>query len=156
MGERSDQIERQIQDTRNSLDENLGELEGRVKSSIDWRVQVSERPGTMLALAFAGGVVLSALFPARRFYGRSPRRPEPRRTPATDYDQSSTRRQPVSTVNAKPKEASDTLQAMKAAIVSVAISKASDLINEFVPGFQQAVTKAHIRNGEIEAQTLPH
>jgi hypothetical protein len=66
MGETSDQIERHIQETRNDLGDNFGELQDKVKTAVDWRAQFEERPGTMLALAFGGGVILSALLPSGR------------------------------------------------------------------------------------------
>ena len=66
MGETSYQIERHIQETRNDLGDNFGELQSKVKKAVDWRAQVEERPGTMLALAFGGGIVLSALLSSRR------------------------------------------------------------------------------------------
>lgn len=63
MGERSDQIERDIASTRSELSDNFNELERKVKSAVDWRNQFEERPGTMLALAFGGGMLLSAILP---------------------------------------------------------------------------------------------
>ena len=55
MGERADQIEQQINETRNELSENFNELEEKVKSAFDWRTQFEERPVTMMAVAFGGG-----------------------------------------------------------------------------------------------------
>ncbi|MGB8321610.1 MAG: hypothetical protein WCE52_01490, partial [Candidatus Acidiferrum sp.] len=81
MGERADQIEQQINRTRDDLTENFYELEQKVKTTFDWRSQFEERPGTMMAIAFAGGLLLSALLPARpprhqrnngKNYGSSP------------------------------------------------------------------------------------
>jgi hypothetical protein len=66
MGEASDQIERHIQETRNDLSENLSELEEKVKTAVDWRAQFEERPMTMMALAFGGGLLLSAVLPSAR------------------------------------------------------------------------------------------
>ena len=61
MAESSDELERHIQEIRHDLRDNFGELEDKVKSAVDWRAQFEERPGTMLALAFGGGILLSAL-----------------------------------------------------------------------------------------------
>jgi hypothetical protein len=66
MGETSDQIERHIQETRNDLGDNFSELEVKVKTAVDWRAQFEERPMTMVALAFGGGILLSALLPPLR------------------------------------------------------------------------------------------
>jgi ElaB/YqjD/DUF883 family membrane-anchored ribosome-binding protein len=65
MGERADQIEQQIHQTRNELSENFNELEEKVKNAFDWRTQFEERPITMMAVAFGGGALLSALLPSR-------------------------------------------------------------------------------------------
>jgi Protein of unknown function (DUF3618) len=146
MGERSNQIEREIQATRNNLGENLGELQDRVKSAIDWRVQVEERPGTMLALAFGGGILLSALFPARRVRHTSDS--EPRRTAAPVNDPPPTSRRPVSALDTQTNEVSETLNAIKGALVGVAISKAREFINELVPGFHQELAKSPNQGGE--------
>src|SRR5258708_37593063 len=70
MAESSDELERHIQEIHHDLKDNFGELEDKVKSAVDWRAQFAERPGTMLALAIGGGILLSALLPR----GRSPRR----------------------------------------------------------------------------------
>src|SRR5258706_12355179 len=70
MAESSDELERHIQEIHHDLKDNFGELEDKVKSAVDWRAQFEERPGTMLALAFGGGILLSAFLPR----GRSPRR----------------------------------------------------------------------------------
>src|SRR5580700_10783869 len=66
MGETTNQIEWEIAQKRSELSHNLIELKKKAKSAVDWRSQVEERPGTMLAVAFGGGIVLSALFSALR------------------------------------------------------------------------------------------
>src|SRR6202049_2088377 len=66
MGDTSVQIEQHIRDTRNDLSDNFNELEEKVRTAVDWRAQFEERPVTMMALAFGGGVLLSALLPTVR------------------------------------------------------------------------------------------
>jgi hypothetical protein len=61
MGERSDQIEEQIQRTREDLRDNLNELEQKVRNTFDWRTQFEERPLMMLTVALGGGMLLAAL-----------------------------------------------------------------------------------------------
>jgi len=65
MGETTDQIEHQINRTRGELNQNLSELEQKVKSAFDWRTQFEERPMTLLAMAFGGGLLASAILPSR-------------------------------------------------------------------------------------------
>jgi hypothetical protein len=150
MGERSVQIEQEIRATRNNLGENLGELQERVKSVIDWRVQFEERPGTMLALAFGGGILLSALFPARRVTRASASR---RWTAAGVYEPPTSRRQ-ASAAEASINEVPNPLNAIKGALIGVAIGKARQFINELVPGFQQELAKGSILAGEYHS-SLP-
>src|ERR1700693_4896997 len=64
MGEKSDQIERHIQHQRSELEDNISELEEKVKSAFDWRTQFEERPALMLGAAFVGGAMLAAILPS--------------------------------------------------------------------------------------------
>jgi len=64
MGEKPDQIERHIQHQRSELEDNISELQEKVKSAFDWRTQFEERPAIFLGAAFLGGVVVSALLPS--------------------------------------------------------------------------------------------
>ena len=66
MDQTTDEIEQQIHEERRDLGEKLEELQNKVRDSIDWRVQVQERPLTMVALAFGAGILLSAFTPRRR------------------------------------------------------------------------------------------
>ena len=52
MGEKPDQIERHIQHQRSELEDNISELEEKVKSAFDWRTQFQVgSPGTELEFA---------------------------------------------------------------------------------------------------------
>ena len=90
MGERADEIEAQITRSRSDLSNNLNQLEEKVKGMFDWKMQVRERPIAMLALAFGGGLVASALLPSRppRYdrivKDRSPRVSDSNRTTAPE------------------------------------------------------------------------
>lgn len=61
MGQTSDEIETQIRSTREDLRANLDELEGRVKSAVDWRERYRRNPALGLGLAIAGGFLLAGL-----------------------------------------------------------------------------------------------
>ena len=141
MDETSDQIERHIQETRNDLDDNLNELGTRVKKAVDWRAQVEERPGTMLGLAFAGGILLSALLsPGRRSrsaYGR-------RWKPASKRAWSSS--EPSSPAG-QPSETRQNVEALAGALVGVAMNRASRFIDSLVPGFEREFSGAKARQG---------
>ncbi|HUN62545.1 MAG TPA: hypothetical protein VMU53_11165 [Candidatus Sulfotelmatobacter sp.] len=74
MGERPDEIKQQIYETRENLNDNFNELQEKVKSVFDWRTQFDERPMTLLAVAFGGGLLASTLISSDRSrYRRSHR-----------------------------------------------------------------------------------
>src|ERR1700730_15019858 len=64
MGEKPDQIERHIQHQRSELEDNISELEEKVKSAFDWRVQLEERTALMLGAAVVGGAIVAAILPS--------------------------------------------------------------------------------------------
>ena len=65
MDETANEIEAQIDRTRERLGSNLRELEDKVDAATDWREHFRERPHLFLGAAFIGGVVLaSALSPS--------------------------------------------------------------------------------------------
>jgi hypothetical protein len=138
MGETSDQIERHIQETRNDLSDNFSELEVRVKTAIDWRAQFEDRPMTMVALAFGGGVLLSALLPS--LGARRRRSSAARRDAFGDGSDLFLKSGPV--YDEKANQTLETWDAVKGALVGVATRKLSGVIEELLPGFKQEFTKA--------------
>ena len=130
MGDTTYQIERELQTTRSNLSENLGELQDRIKGTFDWRTQVNERPGTMLALAFGGGIVLSALLP----------RPSRTGSGQTQVFEPASARGGSDSAS----ETSKTINALKGAIVGAAVTKASAFMEELLPGFKDEFAKAKV------------
>jgi hypothetical protein len=61
MGQTTDQIETDIDRTREELRSNLEELETRAKAVADWRSQFENHPGAMIVAALVGGALLSSL-----------------------------------------------------------------------------------------------
>jgi hypothetical protein len=140
MGDTSDQIERHIQETRNDLSDNFNELEEKVRTAVDWRAQFEERPMTMMALAFGGGILLSALLPSRRSSRRM--------SSASSANAPSDRQTSDHTVNSRNQHNDnassplETWDAVKGALVGVATTKLSGFIKDVLPGFTQEFTKA--------------
>jgi hypothetical protein len=139
MGETSNQIERHIVETRDDLGENLSELEEKVKKAIDWRAQVNERPWTMIAVAFGGGVLLSALSPSPR---SSRRKHSNDRWASPDRDAVSS-----TTLRAEPGRTTETLEALKGAVTGAALTKFSGFIEELLPGFKQEYARTRATRG---------
>ena len=61
MGKTTHEIASDIDQTRSDLKSNLEELETRVKEATDWRAHFRKRPGSMIAAALFGGVLLSLM-----------------------------------------------------------------------------------------------
>jgi hypothetical protein len=100
---------------RDNLGDNFDELEEKVRATIDWRAQVKTRPGTMFALAFGGGVLLSALLPA--FSHRT----------AGDGEAAG--------------KSNETCDALKSAFLAVAIPQLGAFVDGVLPRFSQEFTQ---------------
>lgn len=131
MGQTSDQIENQIETRREDLRSNLEELEYKVKSATDWRQQFRNNTGTLLAIAFGGGLLLAGIT---------------RRGGRRDY------RGRVGTLAARveraPRRASPRLQELRqtwdhiqSALIGVVASKVKDTLGEFIPGFRDQISR---------------
>ena len=143
MDETSHQIERHIEQTRNDLDDNLNELGDKVKKAVDWRAQFDERPGTLLCLAFAGGVVLSALFSSGH---------RTRNTSALGRNQRGS--QPATSLPAsKPSETRQNVEALAGALIGVAMNRASKFIDSLVPGFEREFSSARASKSGASSQS---
>jgi hypothetical protein len=146
MGETTNQIEWEIAQKRSALSDNLIELQQKAKAAVDWRSQVEERPGTMVAVAFAGGIILSALFsalrgPARVYAARPSRN-------AVEYDS------PIARTSARPPSQLGTatrtnLDALSGALLGIAATRATSVLDGILPGFQKEFERARNSQGQI-------
>lgn len=146
MGETTNQIEWEIAQKRGELSDNLIELKQRAKAAVDWRSQVEERPGTMLAVAFAGGIILSALFSALR--GPAKVYAEPSSGSAGEYSR------PTSEASARlpSKLASATrknLDALGGALLGIVATRTTSVLEGILPGFQREFERAKNSQGQI-------
>ena len=136
MGERSDQITRQIERTRGELGANLNELEHKAKEIIDWRKQVEKKPLTMIGVAFGGGLLLSRLFTGS---SRARRRYRARDTWGNGEGTSSGADGPGT--RHELNKAADTWDHIKGALLGVAATKVQDFLQAAVPGFHEEYSK---------------
>jgi hypothetical protein len=146
MGETTNQIEWEIAQKRNELSDNLIELKQRAKAAVDWRSQVEERPGTMVAVAFAGGVILSALFRALR----GPAKVYAERPTGNAVEYGS----PIS--KASPRQPSklatatrENLDALGGALLGIVATRATSILEGVLPGFQSEFERAKNSQGQI-------
>ena len=146
MGETTNQIEWEIAQKRNELSDNLIELKQRAKAAFDWRSQVEERPGTMVAVAFAGGVILSALFRALR--GPAKVYAEHPTGNAVEYGSPISKgspRQPSKLATATRKN----LDALGGALLGIVATRATSILEGVLPGFQSEFERAKNSQGQI-------
>jgi hypothetical protein len=154
MGEKPDQIERHIQHQRSELEDNFSELEAKVKSAFDWRSQFSERPGTMLGIAFVGGALAAAILPSTSSI--TSRVSSRRRSFTDDYSPYTNRETPKSSSDygtspghnaytAQPRASSpgsETWDNLRNAAIGLATARLSEFIEDLVPGFTEHYKKA--------------
>jgi hypothetical protein len=146
MGETADQIELEVAQKRNDLSDNLIELKQRAKAAVDWRSQVEERPGTMLAVAFGGGIVLSALFSALR--GPAKAHAEPPSGNAVEYARPTSKTlapSPSKLATATRKS----LDALGGALLGIAATRTASILEGILPGFQREFERGKNFQGEV-------
>ncbi len=61
MGETADQIKEQVNLARGRLEQDLNQLEYRVRASADWRVQYRRHPWVFAGAAFFASLVASSV-----------------------------------------------------------------------------------------------
>jgi hypothetical protein len=133
------------------LEVNISELEEKVKSAFDWRVQFEERTALMLGAAFVGGAIVAAILPSTSSI--SSKVSSLRRSsvdPWTPYRN----REPVPQVESQSagsaytggyptsKSSSETWENLKNAAIGMATTRISEFIEELVPGFSEHYKKA--------------
>jgi hypothetical protein len=139
MGQTADQIELEIAQKRTALGDNLVELSQKAKSAVDWRSQIHERPGTMLAIAFGGGIVLSALFSALR-------------GPAKDYAENPSdnlvendgpaHKTSAHLTNRRTSATRKNLDALGGALLGIVATRTSGILEGILPGFRSEFERA--------------
>jgi hypothetical protein len=121
-------------------------LKQRAKAAVDWRSQVEQRPGTMLAVAFGGGIILSALFSALRGPAKvHAQRPSGN---AVDYDSpiaKTSARSPSQPATATRKN----LDALGGALLGVVATRTTSILEGILPGFQREFERARNSQGQI-------
>jgi hypothetical protein len=146
MGETTNQIEWEIAQKRSELSDNLIELKQRAKAAVDWRSQVEERPGTMLAVAFGGGIVLAALFGALRGPAKVYAQRASRNTIEHDSPSTNTSAQSPSKLAAATRE---NLDALGGALLGIVATRTTNMLEGILPGFQREFERARDSQGQI-------
>jgi hypothetical protein len=139
MGETTNQIEWEIAQKRSELSDDLIELKQRAKAAVDWRSQVEERPGTMLAVAFAGGIILSAMFSALRGPAKvCAQRPSGNAVEHDSLISKTSVRSPSKLATATRKN----LNALGGALLGIVATRTTSILEGILPGFQREFERA--------------
>jgi hypothetical protein len=144
MGEEPNQIKRHIDATRSELGENVQQLGFRVKQATDWHTYFDKSPMTMLALAFAGGIVLSSVV------GRQGNHRNGHHPLSQAGDGQSHRG-----VEYRKSEASDMFDNVKGAVIGWTANQFKTLLNELLPGFRQEYERT-ANEKKSPTQTFEH
>ncbi len=131
MGEKSNQIEREIQAERGQLGQNLNELQSKVEEVTDWRAQFQKRPMLMMGVAVGGGLLLASMTGGRSGSRRSYREDRHDRDGAEQGRGTEFQKK-------KALEAFDTI---KGAMIGVAANTFQDLLGQLIPGFKEQFQK---------------
>ena len=150
MGEKPDQIERHIYEKRNELGENINELQQKVKTAVDWRTQFDRHPLAMVGIAFGGGLLLSMLIGRGRNSSR--RWLRSRRWRRESQEHGSPERQEWREGRQWEEKGPSAWDNIRDAVIAIAGSKLSSLIEEVVPGF----TDQYKRRQTERRSTSPH
>jgi hypothetical protein len=146
MGETTNQIEWEIAQKRSELSDDLIELKQRAKAAVDWRSQVEERPGTMLAVAFAGGIILSAMFSALRGPAKVyAQRPSGNAVEHDSLISKTSVRSPSKLATATRKN----LNALGGALLGIVATRTTSILEGILPGFQREFERARDSQGQI-------
>jgi hypothetical protein len=130
MGEKSNQIERQIQAERGQLGQNLNELQSKVEEVTDWRAQFQRRPMLMMGVAVGSGLLLASL---------AGRKSRSRRHPAEEWSNGGSA--PRRGTELQKNKALETFDTMKGAIIGVAANTFQDFLGQIIPGFKEQFQK---------------
>jgi hypothetical protein len=126
----TDRIEHHLDDERQALRSNLAELEDRVRSAFDWRLQFRSNTAAFLGLAVGGGLLIGLMtarrraVPAARAY---PRMADSK--PATPYG------------DHRRRELSLAWRGIESALIGLAAAACKDTLANLLPGFREPLAR---------------
>jgi hypothetical protein len=157
MDEKPDQIMSHIESQRDQLGRNLNELESRVKTATDWRVQFNKNPMLMMGVALGGGMLLGSMIGGSRRSSRSSWSSSSRKYAAAGTgmaawgDASGSNVSPAKSaykstsspvVREQRHKANETFDNIKAALIGFATTKVKEFMSAALPGFNEHLEEA--------------
>jgi hypothetical protein len=138
MDQTANEIEAQIDRTRDRLGSNLRELEHRVDAATDWREHFRKRPQLFIGAAFIGGVMLANAL---------------RRTSPTRQSGNGAVRGVVGVSGSAQAQASELWNNLQGALIGVASAGIKEYIGSLVPGFDEHYRRVEQRAGAADSMT---
>jgi len=145
--QKTDKIKNHIDTQRGKLEEDINEIERRVRKAVDWREWFDRNPLGMLGAAAAGGFVLSLLI--RRSSEGS------HRDLSGDFDSKRSLTGPRQ-IRSKSKTSShmdrmaNTLDNTVGALLGVASSKIRDFVADVIPNFREEYREVEANRAGLE------
>jgi hypothetical protein len=130
MGEKSNQIEREIRVERGQLGRNINELQSKVEEVTDWRAQFQKRPMLMMGVAAGGGLLLASL---------TGRRSRSKRHYSVDRSEGSSEHRRGTEL--QKNKALETFDTIKGAMIGVAANTFQEFLGQIIPGFREQFQK---------------
>jgi len=146
VGEDTRQIVDDIRAERNELGRNLHELEAQAKQLADWRTHYRNHPGTVLAVAFSGGVVLGVLAAGHGNGGQVASDSEGYHPPSSRPRNAGFNALRALGDNPRAKQqVGETWNEILETLIGLASAKAISAIGDFLPGFREQYDSRHTR-----------
>jgi hypothetical protein len=141
----TDRVKQHLDQERQALRSNLAELEHRVRSSVDWRIQFRRNTAAFLGFACATGLLIGMMTARRR---RAPAGPEyPTTTdgkPATPYG------------DHRRREASLAWRSIETALIGLAAATLKNTLANLLPGFREQLARRDGNGHERDSSTRYH
>lgn len=153
MAERSDEIKERIDAQRGELGENLHELERRVKSGTDWRVQMEKRPWVMLGAAFGTGMLIASVAGRAGRSSSYSYRSSYSDASTYDYGTSRTGESRFKNFREQRHRAAESLDKMTGALIAVGVHKLQDVLKDLIPGFGDKYESSELHSPGSETET---
>jgi hypothetical protein len=130
-----EQIEGQIDRTRDRLASNLDEFERRFDAATDWREYFRAKPLVFLGAAVAGGALAALVFQNARgnHAYRSPKPTPNEAVPGSAF---------AARLNSPAAQANKVWNNLKYAAVSLAATRLKEYVDSFLPGFDEHYQRA--------------
>jgi len=135
MGPTVEQIEGQIDRTRDRLASNVDEFERRFDAATDWREYFRARPFIFLGAAVAGGAVAALIFGKARPNGVY-------RSPNQESNEAMSGFGVPARLNSTAAQAGQVWNNLKFAAVSLAATRLKQYVDSLLPGFDEHYQRA--------------